>query len=145
MTKYYTQPLRLGDLIKGQEHSSCNIHQSIAQRIHLLLISNFNEFRYDRQFGCLIWEHDFENIPNINQWKDKMAKSVKELIDKYEVRLHLVKTTLDITEMEFVDKDNNLFKKIKRRVDIKVNATLKNTNEPFFFQEVLFISPIWID
>ena len=145
MPKYYTQPIHVSLLMKGREHPSCTLQQSIAQRIHLLLITNLNEYRFDREFGCIIWEHDFENVPNINQWKDRMAKSVKEELEKYEKRLQNIKTTLELTEEEFVDKDKNNFKKIKRRVDINISAALKRTNEPFFFQEVLYISPVWID
>lgn len=145
MPKYYTQPLNLSLLMKGKEHPSCTLQQSIAQRIHLLLITNFNECRYDREFGSVIWEHDFENLPNINQWKDQMAKSVKEELEKYEKRLINIKTTLELTEQEFIDNDKNRYKKLKRRIDINVNASLKSTNEPFYFQEVLYVSPIWTD
>ena len=145
MVKYYTQPLNLSALMKGEDHNSCTLHQSIAQRIHLILITNLNECRFDRDFGCIIWEHDFENVVNINQWKDRMANSVKEELDKYEKRLQNIKTSLELSEQEFIDKNNLAFKKIKRRIDINLNATLKLTNEPFFFQEVLYVSPIWID
>src|SRR6188768_4068465 len=124
---------------------TCTIQQSIAQRIHLILITNLKEFRYDTEFGCIIWEHDFENIYNINQWKDQMAKAVKEEIAKYELRLQNIKTSLDLTEEEFMGKEKEVYKKIKRRVDIKINANIKKTNEPFFFQELLYVSPVWID
>ena len=71
--------------------------------------------------------------------------TLNEELEKYEKRLQNIKTTLELTEEEFVDKDKNNFKKIKRRVDINISAALKRTNEPFFFQEVLYISPVWID
>ena len=131
--------------MKGKEHPSCILQHSIAQRIHLILITNLNESRYDREFGCIIWEHDFENVPNINAWKDRMAKSVREELEKYETRLQNIKTTLELTEEEFIGKDKMVSKRIKRRVDININAALKRTNEPFFFQEILYVSPVWID
>lgn len=173
MLRYYTQPLsffalthgrefRCVDFCEGRKFSepgecpvckkdvkpfiyNCDLKQSIAQRIHTILITNLNEFRYDRNFGCIIWEHDFENIYNINQWKDKMAKAVKEELEKYEKRLQNIKTTLELTEEEFRGKDKDVYRKIKRRVDINIRANLKRTNEPFYFQELLYVSPVWID
>ena len=173
MLKYYNQPLSFFALTHGREFHcprfcerkkyaesgrcpvcdsqlhetiiTCTLQQSIAQRIHLILITNFNEFRYDNQFGCIIWETDFENIYNINQWKDKMARAVKDEIEKYEKRLMNIKTVLDLTEEEFHVSDKSVYRRIKRRVDIKIQANVRKTNEPFFFQELLYVSPVWID
>ena len=80
MKKYLTQPLNFGSITDGNEHESCNLHQSIAQRIHLILVTNFGEFRSDISFGCTIWENDFENMPNLNIWKDKMVKQVSQRV-----------------------------------------------------------------
>jgi phage baseplate assembly protein W len=145
MPKYFTQPLNFTALMKGQEHPFCTLKDSVAQRIHLILITNLKECRYDKNFGNLIWEHDFENIPNINSWKDSMAKSIKEAITKYEPRITNIKTTLDLTEEEFINKEKQSLKKIKKKVDIKIQANLKKTNEQFYFQEMLYVSPLWID
>ncbi len=124
---------------------SCSLKDSIAQRIHLILITNLNEFRYDKRFGNLIWDHDFENITNIGAWKDKMAKAVREVVEKFEPRLFNLKTSLELTEEEFVTKEKHVLKKIKKRVEIKIEARLKKTNEEFFFRELLYVSPLWID
>ena len=145
MPKYYTQPLNFSLLMQGKEHPSCTLKDSIAQRIHLILITNLNECRYDKDFGNLIWEHDFENIANINAWKDTMAKAVKEAVVKFEKRLFNIKTTLTLTEEEFIDKEKKSLKKVKKKVEIKIQANLKKTNEQFFFQELLYVSPLWID
>lgn len=145
MDRYYTQALNFSSLMKGEELKTCSLQQSIAQRIHLALITNINEFRFDRKFGFIVWENDFENVDNINKWKDNMAKAVKELLENYESRLQNIRASFDLTEEEFRSKDNDVLKRIKRRVDIKINATLKKTNESFFFQELLYISPVWIE
>lgn len=173
MPTYYRQPLNFYSLSHGAEYLcpqrcenkkydkagyckicekkliqtviTCTLKDSIAQRLHLILITNLNECRYDRQFGNVIWDHDFENITNINTWKDKMAKAVKEVIEKFEPRLFNIRTTLDLTEEEFVNKEQKVLKKIKKRVEIKIEARLKKTNEEFFFRELLYVSPLWID
>ena len=173
MLKYYTQPLNFFALINGAEFLcpqkcenkkysgpgkckicernlvetvlTCSLKDSIAQRIHLILITNLGECRYDKHFGNLIWDYDFENIPNINAWKDAMAKSVKEAVEAFERRLINIKSSLDVTEEEFIDKERLSMKKLKKRVQIKIQANIKMTNEQFFFQELLYVSPLWID
>ncbi len=173
MIKYYTQPLNFFALINGAEFLcpqkcdnlkynkpgkckicernlietilTCSLKDSIAQRIHLILITNLGECRYDKQFGNLIWDHDFENIPNINAWKDTMSKAVKEAVEKFENRLFNVKTSLEVTEEEFINREQLSLKKIKKRVQIKIQANIKKTNEQFFFQELLYVSPLWMD
>lgn len=145
MQKYFTLPLKPSVLMEGKEHPSCTLKDSIGQRIHLILITNLNECRYDPAFGNIMWELDFENIPNITVWKDNIAKAIKEAINNYETRLVNIKATVDVTEEEIRDKENHSLKRIKKRVDIKVHASIKKTNEPFYFTETLYISPLWID
>jgi len=74
-----------------------------------------------------------------------MAKAIKEAIINYETRLTQVKATLEVTEEEIINKENLSLKRIKKRVDISVQANLKKTNEPFYFKETLYVSPLWID
>ena len=74
-----------------------------------------------------------------------MVRAVKEEIEKYEKRLMNIKTVLDLTEEEFHVSDKSVYRRIKRRVDIKIQANVRKTNEPFFFQELLYVSPVWID
>ncbi len=145
MRRYYTQPLDFGALKSGQENPKCNLQQSIALRIHLILITSFSEFRYDTKFGCLIWDSDFENIPNITSWKDKMMKAIKEVVERYELRLRNHQVSIEITEEEFAQSEKVMLKRVKRRVDVMVKGNLRSTNEEFYFKEVIYISPVWVD
>lgn len=173
MIKYYSQPLNFYALINGAEFLcpqkcdskkynrpgkcsicerslvetilTCTLKDSIAQRIHLILITNLGECRFDKQFGNLIWDYDFENIANIIAWKDMMSKAVKTAIETFEPRLFNIKTTLELAEEEFVDKERIAMKKLKKRVMIKIQGNIAKTNEQFYFQELLYVSPLWMD
>ena len=145
MKKFLSQPINFSDLMHEGEHESCNLHQSIAQRIHLILVTNFGEYRSDPDFGCVIWEHDFENMPNLNLWKDKMIKNIKEVLEKYEKRLTNHHVNIEISQEEFSQGEQDVIKRIKRRIDITMKANIKKTNEAFQFQETLYISPVWLD
>lgn len=145
MNRYYTQPLNFDILKSGKEHPKCNLQQSIALRLHLILMTSFSEFRFDKEFGCLIWDCDFENIPNITIWKDRMAKAIQVVVSDYEKRLKNHKVAVDITEEEFKNKGQESLKRVKRRVDVSITGNLQTTNEEFGFSEVMYISPIWVD
>ena len=145
MKGYLTQPLDFSTILKGGQNNRCSLQQSIAQRIHLILVTNLGENRYDPTFGCPIWEHDFENMPNLNLWRDKMMKALKETLEKYELRLMNLQVNVEISQEEFTDGKEIIIKKIKRRVDIAIKAFVKKTNEPYLFQETLYISPVWLD
>ena len=121
MSAYYNQPLNFYALMNGAEYRckqkcgnqkfnkpgncpdcgqqlietiiTCNLQQSIAQRIHLMLITNINEFRYDRNFGCIIWESDFETLKEAqdalaliltdNRHEELFQKQVPYILDTY--------------------------------------------------------------
>lgn len=145
MKEYLTQPIDFGKLTKGDEHPKCSLHQSIAQRIHLFLVTTRGEFRVDPEFGCIIWDHDFENMPNINSWKDKMVLTLKEGLKEYEPRLTNQEVDILISQEEFTDDHGNVSRRIKRRLDIRLKANIRKTNESFLFEETLYISPVWLD
>ena len=145
MKDYLTQPIDFGGLTRGEEHTKCSLQQSIAQRIHLFLVTTRGEFRTDPDFGCIIWEHDFENMPNINTWKDKMMVTSKEGLKQFETRLRNQEVSIVISQEEFADEKGNASRRIKRRLDIRVKANMKKTNEAFLFEETLYISPVWLD
>jgi hypothetical protein len=84
-------------------------------------------------------------LPNINLWKDKMSKNIKETLEKYEKRLMNHQVNIELTEEEFVMEKLSTQKKIKHRVDLKLRANIKKTNEAFVFQETLYISPVWLN
>ena len=50
-----------------------------------------------------------------------------------------------ISQEEFADEKGNASRRIKRRLDIRVKANMKKTNEAFLFEETLYISPVWLD
>ena len=74
-----------------------------------------------------------------------MSKAIKEAVGNYEPRLTNIKAVLDVTEEELINKEKQTLKRIKKRVDIRIQANLKKTNEQFYFQETLYVSPLWID
>ena len=74
-----------------------------------------------------------------------MIKNINDVLEKYEKRLINHKVNIEISQEEFSHGDQNVIKRIKRRIDITLKANIKKTNEAFQFQEILYISPVWLD
>lgn len=142
---YYTLPLQLGKITEKKQHEKCSLRHSIAQKIHLITTTHFGECRFDPDFGCSIWETDFEILPNVNQWRDKMMASIKDTIAAHEPRLQNVKVTLSVNQEEFMISKGETLRRVKRRIELKLQATITQTNEPFEFSNLFYFSPISFD
>lgn len=142
----YTLPLQLGRVIRKEKHPYCsNVGQSLAQNIHLILLTSYGEHRFDRTYGCYVWESDFEILPRMNQWKTEIAKSIEDTIKQHEKRLTGVKVKVEIDQKEFIDPIDQKSKRIKKRITVEITGDLVITKEPFRFSDVIYFSPVSLD
>lgn len=141
---YYNIPLRLGSVMGGDELPLCDTETSIQKHLGLIILTKFGEHRSDKEFGCEVWDLDFELIVSARLWEEKLRQSLMKSIVSHEKRLGSVEITISITDME---KYNVLkqFVEIKKRVDIQIDGLIKKTNEPFRFHTNLFLSPLTAD
>jgi phage baseplate assembly protein W len=143
--EFYTMPLPLRAILERRDFQKCELKTSVRQRIHLILVTFFGESRFDEEFGCSIWEHDFENISNMNTWPDKVSKSILESLAANEKRIDKIKVGVEIKEEEIADARYVKVKQIRRRLDVNITARLVKTNELFDFSEPIYVSPISLD
>jgi len=140
-TIYYKIPLQLGGVMQGNELPTCDITESITKNLQLIIMTRFGEHRSNPDFGCEIWELDFELIISESMWEEKLRQSLLKSIASHENRLTGIDIQVNINEIERF----HLLKKqpeIKKRVTIKLNATIQKTGEPFAFDTSLFLSPL---
>lgn len=142
--QYYAVPINFSALSKKKEVKVCNFYTSIAQNIFIVLTTKYDECRYDPEFGSEIWEWDFRHIPNENTWIDQMSKALSFTIKKYETRLYDIMVDIRIQQEEVLDPKKSLYR-IKKRLEVLVKGTVKETREPFHFQQTLYLSPISFD
>jgi len=143
--EYYTLPIPFKRLVGLKDIPKCDLQTSIAQKIHLTLTTFFEESRYNRRFGCLIWEYDFETIYNVNSWKDKVVKSVGDTLKENEKRLNNIQISIEINQEETGKGKALDIKTIRKRLDVRVTGNLQKTNEFFVFAEPVYVSPISLD
>ncbi len=142
---YYMLPIPFKKIMELKKIAKCDLQTSIAQKIHLTLTTVLGESRYNAQYGCLIWEYDFETIYNVNSWKDKVVRSIIDTLAESEKRLNNINVSIDITQEETGRNGESKIKAIRKRLDIKVTGNLQKTNEVFIFSEPVYVSPIAFD
>lgn len=123
---------------------TCDIAESIAQNIMLLIITKKGENRYDEHYGNDVWDIEFDNGVSTAGWENIFVNSLKNLIINYESRLVNPVVHAKILFVEHNYETRN-FTEIKKKVKIVINAKLEATGEQFNFATELFLSPMSID
>jgi hypothetical protein len=139
MPKDFLQvPLQLSMVSAQKQLKRYSLSESVAGLIHLISITHFGENKEDESFGNELWENDFENIANIQAFKEKLAKSLLEAISIHEKRLNGIKVIIGFEQVL-----TTVFnRRVRQRIQITVEGTLRKTNEPFVHQEVFFMGPL---
>ena len=137
---YYQLPLDLERLLERKALPRCSVQDSVAQHLYLLLTTHFGESRYDPAFGCQVWEQDFEAMASM-RWKDQVQQSIEQAIATYEPRLEQSQAQVAVLDFEL----KGVSQRIRRRLDIRVTATLYRTREPFAFTASLFVAPLAVE
>jgi phage baseplate assembly protein W len=136
---YYSLPLVLDKLMQQQEHPKCTLEQSVGQSLHLLLTTAFGEFPADEQFGCGIWDNDFDNITNSARIKEIMRQSILESVQRYEKRLGKVRVELLLFQEEIAAYRGRM---LKKRIEITVTGNLLLTNDKYVYKDSFFMGPL---
>jgi len=145
VVKLYQMPFDFGSLMqRNRELAECNLGTSIAQNIFLIISSKYNEHRFDPQYGCDIWDKDFETITNAIVWQEEVNRSIVNSLSKYERRLEKLDIETIITEHPYLNPVTRVHS-IKKKIIVHVKGTIKATGEPFVYSPQLFISPISVD
>jgi hypothetical protein len=139
-SNYLNIPISFKEIKQHDTVDRIDLKRSIHNMIHLITTTEYDEVRYDPEFGCDIWQHDFENIYNPHSFREDLKRSIKNSIEKNEKRLTNVRVDLQIEQAEIATKVNN--KRIKTRIRLIVKGIVDETNETFEHQETFFIGPL---
>lgn len=122
---FYKIPFDFKKLSIGEDARRVVLEESLAQYIALIITTIFGEYKYDLEFGTIIWETDFNLLANPNQLKDLIKESVHEKVKKYETRLIVTDVTLEVVE-DTLSYETNI--RVKKRLDIVVYGIIKQTD-----------------
>jgi phage baseplate assembly protein W len=142
---YYELPIKFKNLMKaGSELKTCDLRQSIAQNIFLIITTMYKENRYDESYGCAIWDLDFELVSNENLWLETIRKSIYESVLKHEKRLYEITVEIEVSMDEQVTTLKG-DKTVKKRLTIYVRGYINLTGEAFSFNTNIYLSPLSLD
>jgi phage baseplate assembly protein W len=136
---FYKLPLRLDQIIQKKKQATCTLTHSIAQNLHLLISTYRGESAYSDEFGCSLWDEEFNIQLNFN-WKETLTDSLKQAISKFEKRLQLQDIKVLMQEQNELLEEGNL--RVRKCLHIEIKGLIRKTNEPFHFRDTVFISPL---
>ena len=138
--QFYTLPLNFAGVMQKKEHATCTLQQSVAQHLHLIITTAFGELPADENFGCSIWDHDFDNLTSSHKIKEFIRQSLLSAIERYEKRLFNVRIDLIIRQEELTNHTNGC--RIKKKITITITGWLLSTNEKFIYEDSFFTGPL---
>lgn len=142
----YRIPVDFGAFFETKRFTRCSLQESIARHLHLLIITTHTEYDFDAQFGCDIWEAEFEAQQTSMHFGARMARSLKEVLSQYESRLKDIEVSASVEQAEFVnDNHHGASKRLKKQIQLNLNARIAATNEPFSFSDRILLSPFSTD
>ncbi|GEO04174.1 hypothetical protein AAE02nite_18380 [Adhaeribacter aerolatus] len=139
---YYTLPLNFEKITRKERQPRCLLADSLRQHINLIIRTHFKESRYDDEYGCMIWEKDFETIRSVDKWKGELLDSFLQSLKKYEVRLSNLQVEVNLDDLKVIDPKTRKITEFKRRINVQIEGTIKQTNESFQHNEFIFFSPL---
>ncbi len=142
----YGIPLDIESFFATRRFEVRSIQRSVAEHIHLLLITSKDEYEFDPEFGCEVWDNDFEAIGSMPAWLDRVAEDLRSRLTIYEKRLREIELSVDHVQAEFFNKDHEkVASRLKRKLTVRLVARLASTNEVFRFEDVIYMSPFSLD
>ena len=126
--------------MRQEEHPRVSIQQSVIQHLHLLLTTAFGEFSGDEDFGCGIWDHDFDNVTSAHKLKEIIRQSLLKSIQEKEKRLTGVRVDLLIIQ-EDVPETSGMHS-VKKKINITITGVLQLTNERLNFRDSFYVGPL---
>jgi phage baseplate assembly protein W len=140
--QYLKLPLDLSRILQKKDMQVCNLEESVGQHIHLLITTVLGENKDDPDYGCRLWDSDFDIKATNNEIKEQVENAIRTAIIKYEKRLVQIRVTAMVSQEEL-----NMVsgKKIKKKIKVSVNGTLAKNNNPFNYSSYFFVSPLSFD
>jgi phage baseplate assembly protein W len=127
-------------VLQKQDLPRCSLQQSVFHHIHLILTTAFGEMSNDPNYGCSIWENDFDNLTANNKIREQIKQSLLSAVQQYETRIHQVKVDVLIRQEEQITRVAG--RQVKKMLDITVSGFLVATKESIVYNDRFFTGPL---
>ena len=138
--QYYSLPFALDNLSGNKPLPKCSLTQSIDHNLHLILTTAFGEVPGDENFGCSIWDHDFDHMTGGNKVKEMLRQSLLRSVEQYEKRINKIRVELLIGQEEATIKVNGY--RVKKVIQIDISGVLIATEESYKYCDRFYTGPL---
>jgi phage baseplate assembly protein W len=140
MNRLNTLPINFKSWMQGQSDvSELSLVDSIGNNCTLIITTRYNAHRFDREFGCIIWDKDFEILTNNIMLEEEVQNSIRESLVKYEKRLERINVTTTYSEDIVRKEKTRIFRKT---ITINIQAVIIATGQNFHYKKSIYLSPI---
>ncbi|MDR1501096.1 MAG: GPW/gp25 family protein [Prevotella sp.] len=141
--QYYKLPINIDSILEedGTEVLTCSEEESIDQYIELILTTCPGEHKFNKSFGCRIWDMDFERVVSRKKWEEDFTLYIREAVEHFEQRIRNAEITIHVME---VTKEDQVTKTtaIKKKVIVQIKGQLVSTGQTCGFRYKLFLGPL---
>lgn len=138
--EYYSLPLSLDKVLQKQDLPRCSLQQSVYHHIHLILTTAFGEMGNDPNYGCSIWENDFDNLTSNNKIREQIKQSLLHAVNQYEPRIKNIKVDILIKQEEQMTRLSG--RNVKKMLHITISGVLAATKEAIVYTDQFFTGPL---
>jgi phage baseplate assembly protein W len=138
---YYKTFIDMQGVTSGGSMATCSLGESISQLLFMLISTRKGEMPGDLEFGCAIWDLQFEIVVDPMKWKYAVENSLQQGVATYEKRLEQVVVDVSLKDVEMTYPYKQ-FPEIKKQATIQVQGKLKHSQENFSFSTRVFVSPL---
>lgn len=144
--KHYRLPLKLKSFFEDSntQLSHCTLLESIDQNIELLLTTCPGEHGFNADFGCKIWDMDFERVLSRSQWEESFISHIEEAVKENEKRLTDVQVKIVMRDVQWEDGITQTTT-IRKKVDVIILANIRETGQNCGFKYSLYMGPLSSD
>lgn len=140
--QYYKLPLDFSRVLQKQDLPEVNLEESVGQHIQLLITTVLGENKDDPNYGCQLWDNDFDIKASNNEVKEKVEQSIRTSINRYEKRLTQTRVAATISQEEMT---NTGTKKVKKKIRVTVTGVLAKNKIDFQYTSYFYVSPLSYD
>jgi len=140
--QYYKLPLDFSRVLQKKDLPECNLEDSVAQHIQLLITTVLGENKDDPQYGCKLWDSDFDIRASNNEVKEQVELAVKASIIRYEQRLTQIRVAAVVSQEELTGISA---RKVKKKIKVTITGTLVRNKTPFQYSSFFYVSPLSYD
>lgn len=143
---FYKLPLDLTRVFEDDVRNlaKCGEKESIDANLELIITTCPGEHKYDPNFGCEIWNLDFERVVSKSLWEDRFLRFITEAIKKYEPRIYDIQPSVRFLDARREDVLSGATS-IRKKADIRIDAKLLRSGVKCCFYYSLYLGPLSSD